>query len=231
MHRACVTTELTARFPPSASDFGFVDRMNVSNTWDLGEARNLAPLCLPRFLQCCLDERFQYMQPLCNKALAALCIQVNSCKAATSSCARGRTRECGRLAVGNDVVTRSAHVYDHTDVTQTPNLTFQTWGPPEVPHLCHAAATSSCARGRARECGCLAFGAALVTRSAHVRDHAGVTQTLSLAFQIWEPPQVPHLCRAAATSSTNVLTCSAAGAVSQQWAWQIITFGRARYFC
>ena len=93
---------------------------------------------------------------------------------------------------------RSAHACDHTGVTQTPSLAFQIWEPPEVPHLCRAAAT---AHVRTRECGRLAFGDEVVARSAHVCDHTDVTQTLILACQIREPPEVTHLCRAAATLS------------------------------
>ena len=118
--------------------------------------------------------------------------------AATSSCARGRTRECGCLAVGAEVVARSAHACDHTDVTQTPILAFQILAPPEVPRLCRAAVTSSCARGRTRECGCLAFAAKVVARSAYAFDHTDVTQTLRLAFRIWGSSQgstfVPRGC-------------------------------------
>ena len=109
--------------------------------------------------------------------------------AATSSCARGRTRECGCLASGAEVVARSAHVCDQTDVTQTLILALQIRAPPEVPHLCRAAATRSCARGT-RECGCRAIGAAVVARGAHVCDHAGVTQTLVLSFQICPLPPI-----------------------------------------
>ena len=113
--------------------------------------------------------------------------------AATSSCARGRTRECGCLAFGAEVVARSAHVCDHTDVTQTLILALQIREPPEVPHLCRAAATRSCARGT-RECGCRAIGAAVVARGAHVCDHAGVTQTLVLSFQICPLLYRFHIC-------------------------------------
>ena len=123
------------------------------------------------------------------------------CRAVTtSSCARGRTGECGCLAFGAKVVARSAYAFDHTNVTQTLILSFQISPPtpPEVPHLCRAAAT---AHVRTRECGRLAFGDEVVARSAHVCDHTDVTQTLILACQIREPPEVPHLCRAAATRS------------------------------
>ena len=107
------------------------------------------------------------------------------CRAvATSSCARRRTRECGCQALGAEVVTRGDHVCAHTNVTQTLNLVLQIWGPPKAPHLCRAGATNSCARGRTRECGCLACGAEVVARSAHAGDHTNVTQTLILASQI-----------------------------------------------
>ena len=137
--------------------------------------------------------------------------------AATSSCARDRTRDYGCLSFGAEIVAHNVHVCDHTDVTQTLILALQIWEPPEVPHLCHAAATSSCARGRARECGCLAFGAEVAARIAHVCDHADVTQTFVPAPQIHRPPEVPDLCRAAATSScargrTRECGCLALGA-------------------
>ena len=122
---------------------------------------------------------------------------------ATSSCARGRTRECGCLAFGAAVAARSAVVCDHTNVTQTLTLAFQIWVLPSVPHLRRAAATSSCARVRTRECGCLARGADAATRNADVCDHTNVTQTLSLAFQIWQPTRLPHLGREATTSKRN----------------------------
>ena len=113
----------------------------------------------------------------------------------------GLTRECGCLAFGAAAGARNAHVCDHTTVTQTLILAFQVGLPPEVPHLRHAAATSNCACGRIRECECLARGAGAAAGSAHVCDHTSVTQTLILAFQIWEPSEVPYFCRAAATSS------------------------------
>ena len=113
----------------------------------------------------------------------------------------GRTRECECLAFGAAVGARNAHVCGHTTVTQTLILAFQVEWPPEVPHLRYAAATSSCACGHTRDCGCLACGAGAAAGSAHVCDHTSVTQTLILAFQIWELSEVPCFCRAAATSS------------------------------
>ena len=121
--------------------------------------------------------------------------------AATSSYARERTRDCGCLSFGAEVVTHIAHICDHTDVTQNLILASQVWEPPWIPHLCRAPATRSCARGRTRECGGQALGAEVAARSGHACDHTNVTLALNLAFQFWVPPEVPHLCRAVATSS------------------------------
>ena len=113
----------------------------------------------------------------------------------------GRFCECGCVAFGAAVGARSARVCGHTTVTESQIRASQIGLPTEIPQLCHAAATSSCARGRTRECGCLPCGAEVVARSAHLCDHTFVAQTLILAFQGWKLLELPYFCRAAATSN------------------------------
>ena len=91
----------------------------------------------------------------------------NPCHAhASSSCAHGCAQLCGCIAVAAQVAPSIALICDRTNVSTTLLFRFQS---PDVPNFCHAHASSSCARGCAQLCGCIAVAAQVAAQSdSHV---------------------------------------------------------------
>ena len=87
------------------------------------------------------------------------------------------------------------------NVSKTIIFRFRFRERPQVPNPCRAHASSSCARGCAQLCGCIAAAAQVAARIVSSFGFANVPKTLIFRFRFWKPKQVPNPCYAHAPSS------------------------------